>query len=49
MPILLIETLILIKIPYVGILCLIASESFFNGAFYFLKIWPYDKYNIGYI
>ena len=32
-----------------GTLCLLISESFFNSAFYFLKKWPYDRYNIGFI
>lgn len=28
---------------------LILSESFFNGVFYFMKTWPFDKYNIGFM
>ena len=35
--------------PILGTICLVISESFFNSAFYFLKKWPYDNYNIGYI
>jgi len=27
----------------------ILSESFFNGVFYFMKTWPFDKYNIGFM
>ncbi len=32
-----------------GIFLLILSESFFNGVFYFMKKWPFDKYNIGFM
>lgn len=32
-----------------GMLLLILSESFFNGVFYFMKTWPFDKYNIGFM
>lgn len=35
--------------PFVGLVGLVLSESFFNSAFYFLKKWPYDRYNIGFI
>lgn len=35
--------------PTLGTLCLLISEAFFNSAFYFLKKWPYDRYNIGFI
>ena len=28
---------------------LLVSESFFNSIFYFLKKYPYDRYNIGFI
>jgi|JI6StandDraft_1071083.scaffolds.fasta_scaffold06312_4 hypothetical protein len=43
------SSLILIRIPYLGRLNLIISESFFNGIFFFLRKWPYDEYNIGFI
>lgn len=56
MPIFLIETQILTFIPYLGknfnnkgTFLLILSESFFNGVFYFMKTWPFDKYNIGFM
>lgn len=43
------SSLLLIHIPYLGRLNLIFSESFFNGIFFFLRKWPYDEYNIGFI
>ena len=40
---------ILIHIPYIGRLNLIISESYFNGIFFFLRKWPYDEFNVGFI
>jgi hypothetical protein len=44
-----VSSVILIHIPYVGRLNLIIWESFFNGIFFFLRKWPYDEFNIGFI
>ena len=35
--------------PIIGTICLVISESFFNSTFYFLKKWPYDRYNIAFM
>ncbi len=43
------ESQLLLRVPYFGRLILIVSESFFNGAFYFLQNWPYDVFNVGFI
>ena len=49
LPIYLCCSLVFINIPILGPVLLLLSESFFNSAFYFLKLWPYDKYNIGFM
>lgn len=45
----LVSSLLLIHVPYLGRLNLIISEGFFNGIFFFLRKWPYDEFNIGFI
>ena len=49
LPIFIVETQLLLGVPYLGRLVLIVLESFFNGAFYFLQNWPYDVFNVGFI
>lgn len=48
-PILLLCQVIIAYLPLIGTLILLISESFFNSIFYFLKKWPYDRFNIGFI
>ena len=47
-PILIVTTM-LSYIPYFGMFTVIMSEAFFNGVFYFLSTWPYDKYNAAFV
>ena len=49
LPIFIVETQLLLGVPYLGRLVLIVLESFFNGAFYYLQNWPYDVFNVGFI
>lgn len=35
--------------PFIGTTILMISESFFNSAFYFLKKWPYDRFNVAFM
>lgn len=44
-----VSSVVLIHIPYLGRLNLIISESYFNGIFFFLRKWPYDEYNVGFM
>lgn len=36
-------------IPWLGAIFLLISESFFNSTFYFLKNWPYDRFNVAFL
>jgi hypothetical protein len=48
-PILITCLLLLSPFPTLGTILLLISESFFNAAFYFLKKWPYDRCNVGFL
>ena len=49
LPIFVCLTVLMGYFPVVGSVCIIISESFFNSAFYFLKKWPYDRYNVAFL